>query len=598
VNYYFDCPVETLVIDDVHPFNGSIYGPPTVDSENMHVSGCAGGPITFNHVYDDNGQINSFGQYLSLRDLWPLQSNPHSTFSNGCFINYYASGGSGLPAGVDLRLLTQTGFFPPTTFVCLSDNPNKTTVSATGNGTTATLTPQPQAVSVVSVLPGGGNVRYRVAWWPAGHPIVRATFTGSIDASSVLTVPTGTSIAVGQPLSGASIPLGTYIASENGLSGLLWNLSPPLSMAVTSEPMTTSDTVTITGFGNAAYDTSHAPVLAVNPFYVTVANGTTAAPGTPGVVQPDQAWTSDNPEPAAGPSYYGYISVAGMGGYNTTHQVVAAVTPYTVQYANSTTTPGTGGTVQETWSGDWSGLPGLQPSYIPKSIETGGRLIVQPSTTSPLLQFYGGAPGACGGLEFDYQIGNVSPFETCYSNGGLTMGAASGSSTYCLGHETSPACLVDNGSGGLVVNQSGVSMWTFDPTGPFKPASDDAATSTLCQSTLRCHNAFSTNYSLGAHLWESTTAPTSTGLGTGATIGGNGTDLIIVTVGTSPSANWTLTLPTAATGWGCPMVRDLTTAANTGVQTVASLTSTTHPVITWSPTPAASDVVVVSCHGY
>lgn len=109
-------------------------------------------------------------------------------------------------------------------------------------------------------------------------------------------------------------------------------------------------------------------------------------------------------------------------------------------------------------------------------------------------------------------------------------------------------------------------------------------------------------YELGAsgaqsfQCFSNKNAVTVSGAGSGPpTVLANGTGVMTLTAGTAPGATWTFTFPaTPGSGYGC-MAKDLTTPADIGTQTPASLASTTTPVIGWSPTPTAGDVVQMQC---
>jgi len=411
--FYFDCGAQTELIDQTHPYTGNSGVGAFVDPENTHVAGCSSGALTFLHQYDDNGQTNAFVP-LSLRDLWPLQEQSNSTYTNGCFINFYPNGSAGQPTAADLRIYTQTGFLDPNSFFCLPDNPVTMTVTggtATGSAITLTLGPSP-TTQVTGVLATGTTVRYRVNWW-------------------------------------------------NCLNSTMGNCHPLVG-----------DTIAVAGFGNSAYNGTFT-VTAVNPFYATVANTATGSPGTLGTVQPTSPWTADNPKPATG-STHGFITVAGITtstDWNCTKCAVTGVTANSITYASAATDSyGAGGTVNEAWSFDWSALPGMETEFVGQAIETGSRTIVQQTTSANVFSFLGPA-GPCGGLGFSYQInGNANVFTSCYTGNLLQMGTASGATTYQLGQEANPGGLYEDGSGHIYLREAGQNVWEAAPG--FIPTTD------------------------------------------------------------------------------------------------------------------------------
>ena len=183
VGNYFDCPSLTETIHQTHPFSGNTPeqgGAAFLDPTNFLFEACARGPDQIVGLYDDDGKTDNYSSSVILDGVWPLAPNTVSTYSNGCFINEYASGQSGQDAQEAYRLYLQ-GDLPGLTFICHNDNPHLATVTgASGDGTHVTLTLAPApAVQSVGVLTTGTTVRYRVAWWPVGHPLVGDTVVAS-----------------------------------------------------------------------------------------------------------------------------------------------------------------------------------------------------------------------------------------------------------------------------------------------------------------------------------------------------------------------------------------------------------------------------------
>lgn len=408
-NMYFDCPSHTELIITQHPYNGNPAsgngGGPFLDPEQMHFAGCAGGPDLIEGYYDDDGQTNNFGVPLSIRNGWEGYSPTLSTYSNSCYINQYADGGGGQTKS-DYRMWLPGALTGGLTAMCHNPNPNLATwTSAVGDGTHITLTlAASPAVQSVGVLATGGTVRYRVAWWPAGHPLV-------------------------------------------------------------------GDTITVAGFGNSAYNGTYTVTIA-NPFYVTVTSSATGAPGTLGTVQPTSAWTADNPMPVAGTPSAGFINVTGTPSVGPVK--VTAVTANSISFASGATTGFVPGTVQEAWSGDWSGWPALQPNFYNGAVEGGDFLHSCTVTNWACGQYYAPSADTTGGIGFTYQIGASSgPYTVSYTNSGINEGVmAPSNSTHCFGMEANPFCIVEDGTGDGFLRTGGSNRWELNAGGVLFPVID------------------------------------------------------------------------------------------------------------------------------
>ena len=354
------------------------------------------------------------------------------------------------------------------------------------------------------------------------------------------------------------------------------------------------DTITTTGFGTTGYNVTNQTVTAATLFSVTIANTTTGS-STTGMIQHVSAWSPDMPQPGAG----GRITVTGASppSFDCSKCSVVSATPTSITYncTSACSGPATGGTIQEVWGGDWSGMQGLQTVPANQSIETGSQVFIQASTstTRPFVAYYAGGGPSCG-VNFTYQFGTVTnPAHGCWANTGLIVG--DGPSTQfklTVGDDSGSPYLYNNTSvGALTIGAGAADGWNFLSTGDLCPSVGTGAQTIGGSNALK--NVASDTYTLASsQLFASGTISVS-GMGT-ASVAGNGTAAIVVTVGTGTiSSTETLNMSVApsAHAWVCT-ANDRSNGALTGHETASVLASVT---ITGSAAPASGDVLQHQC---